>query len=219
VRVFASCLVLALCAACGQTDQAHRAGAPSESSVQSTHVNPANIDRVQVDLPEGYEVAGLTGRTAPLALWGFGPEWVSEPRQCGALAEPAGEDATVRGWSASSLGGIVYAAVAEAREGLDPGLVGECGTWTLSAGHTSGAVTLVAAPTVDGAATLGMSSDAATSVEGGTETRSHAYTFVAYLRDYVAYVTIVTDPGGAGPGLDADFAAGLLTKTVSALRG
>jgi hypothetical protein len=182
-------------------------------------VHPANVDRVQGDLPDGYEVANLTGRTAPLALWGFGPEWVSEPPQCGVLAQPAGEDATVRGWSASGLGGIVYAAVADARQGLDPGLVGACGSWALSAGHTSGTVTLVDAPTVDGAATLGMSSDAVTRVEGGTETRSHADTFIAYLGDYVAYVTVVTDPGAAGPGLDAEFAAGLLTKTVSALRG
>jgi hypothetical protein len=64
-----------------------------------------------------------------------------------------------------------------------------------------------------------MSSDATTRVEGGTETHSHADTFTAYLGDYVTYVTVVTDPGTAGPRLDADFAAGLLTKTVTALRG
>ena len=90
-------------------------------------------------------------------------------------------------------------AVADARVDLDPALVGECGTWSLSAGHTSGAVNLVAAPTVDGAATLGMSSDATTRVEGGTETRSHADTFIAYLGEYVTYVTVVTDPGAVGP--------------------
>ncbi len=139
-------------------------------------------------------------------------------RSCGALAVPAGDDA-FRGWSGSGLGGIVYVAVAEARVELDPALVGECGSWTLSAGHTSGVVNLVAAPTIDGATTLGMASDATTRVEGGTETRSHADTFIAYLGDYVTYVTVVTDPGAVGPLLDAEFAAGLLTKTVSALRG
>lgn len=222
MRVVASCLVVAVCAACGQTGPVQRTGASSDSSAQRTQptqVHPANIDRAQVDLPEGYEIADLTGRTAPLALWGFGPEWVSDPSQCGALAEPAREGATVRGWSGSGLGGIVYTAVADAGAGLDPGLVGECGSWSLSAGHTSGAVTLVAAPTVDGAATLGMSSETTTRVEGGTETRSHADTFIAYLGDYVAYVTVVTDPGAVRPVLDAKFAAGLLTETVSALRG
>jgi hypothetical protein len=32
-------------------------------------------------------------------------------------------------------------------------------------------------------------------------------------------VTVVTDPGSSGPVLDANFAAALLVKTVSALRG
>lgn len=182
-------------------------------------MHPANVVRVQGELPEGYEVADLAGRTAPLALWGFGPEWTSDPPQCAALAAPAGEGGGVRGWSGSGVGGIVYAVVADASVGLDPRLVDECGSWSVSTGHTSGAVTLVAAPAVAGAATLGMSTDATTRVEGGTETRSHADTFVAYLGDYVACVTVVTDPGAAGPQLDAEFAAGLLTRTVSALRG
>ena len=182
-------------------------------------MNPTNVSRVQGDLPEGYETADLAGRTAPLALWGFGPDWSSDPPQCGALAAPAGDDAAVRGWSGSGLGGIVYVAVADARVELDPTLVGECGTWSLTAGHTSAVVKLDAAPTIEHAATLGMSSDATTRVEGGTETRSHADTFTAYLGDYVTYVTVVTDPGAVGPLLDAEFAAALLTKTVSALRG
>lgn len=205
--------------ACGHAAPPDRAGTSPNPGARPTLVHPANVGRIKGDVPEGYETADLTGRAAPLALWGFGPDWASDPAQCGALAVPAGEDANVRGWSGSGLGGIVYVAVAEARVGLDPGLVGECGTWTLSAGHTSGAVTLVAAPTVDDAATLGMSSDATTRVEGGTETRSHADTFIAYLGEYVVYVTVVTDPGAIGPPLDAAFAAGLLSTTVSALRG
>ena len=91
--------------------------------------------------------------------------------------------------------------------------------WTLSAGHSSGSVTLVAAPAIDGAATVGMATVTTTVVEGGTETHSHADTFAAYLGDYVAYVTVVTDPGSPNPPLGQDFAAELLVKTVSALRG
>ncbi|MBW8711263.1 MAG: DUF5642 family protein, partial [Mycobacterium sp.] len=54
---------------------------------------------------------------------------------------------------------------------------------------------------------------------GGTETRSHADTFTAYLGDYVTFVTVVSDPGSPNPALGQDFAADLLVKTVSALRG
>ena len=89
----------------------------------------------------------------------------------------------------------------------------------MSAGRTSGSVALVAAPEIDGAATVGMDATATTDVEGGTETHSHADTFTAYLGDYVAFVTVVTDPGSPNPALGQDFAAELLVKTVSALRG
>ena len=65
----------------------------------------------------------------------------------------------------------------------------------------------------------GLSTATTTVVEGGTETRSHADTFIAYLGDYVAFVTVVTDPGSPDPALGQDFAAELLVKTVSALRG
>jgi hypothetical protein len=89
----------------------------------------------------------------------------------------------------------------------------------VSAGRTSAGVTLVAAPTIEDAATVGLSTTATTAVEGGTETHSHADTFTAYLGDYVASVTVVTDPGSPNPALGQDFAAELLVKTVSALRG
>ena len=36
-----------------------------------------------------------------------------------------------------------------------------------------------------------------TIVEGGTETDLHATTTTAYLGEYVAFVTVVTDPGTA----------------------
>jgi hypothetical protein len=72
---------------------------------------------------------------------------------------------------------------------------------------------------MDDAQTLTLRADTVTVVEGSTETRSHADTFTAYLPGHVAYVTVVTDPGSAEPGLPADFGATLLSSTVSALRG
>ena len=80
-------------------------------------------------------------------------------------------------------------------------------------------VTIAAVPTIDGAATVGLSTTTTTTVEGGTETHSDADTFTAYLGDYVAFVTVVSDPGAPNPPLGQDFAADLLVKTVSALRG
>jgi hypothetical protein len=95
----------------------------------------------------------------------------------------------------------------------------ECGQWTVSAGHTAASVGFVAAPTIDGAATVGLSTSTTTVVEGGTETHSHADTFTAYLGDYVVFVTVVSDPGSPNPALGQQFALDLLVKTVSALRG
>jgi hypothetical protein len=77
---------------------------------------------------------------------------------------------------------------------------------------------LVAAPAIDGAATVGLSTTATTVVEGGTETHSDADTFTAYLGEYVAFITVVTDPGSPNPSLGQDFAAELLVKAVGALR-
>jgi hypothetical protein len=63
-----------------------------------------------------------------------------------------------------------------------------------------------------------MSTAVATVVEGGTETRSRADTFVAYLGDHVCFVALITDPGSPSPNLDAGFAADLLATAVAALR-
>ena len=63
-----------------------------------------------------------------------------------------------------------------------------------------------------------MATAATTVVEGGTETRADADTFVAHLGQFVCFVALVTDPGSAYPRLDAAFAADLLVETVSALR-
>lgn len=216
VRLFA--LLAAVClsaAACGTSPSP----APSTTTVSSASVNPARIERVRAELPSGYEVAALTGMAAPVAFWGLGPDWAADPPRCGALADPAAGATTTRGWSASGAGGIVYAMVAGSTATLDPSLIDDCGQWSVSAGHTSGAVTFVAAPAIDGSATVGLSTTTTTVVEGGTETHSHADTFTAYLGDYVAFVTVVSDPGSPNPPLGQGFAADLLVKTVSALRG
>jgi hypothetical protein len=217
VRLFALLAALSLCmTACGQSPSP----APSTATPASSNaVSPARIERVRTALPSGYEVAALAGRAAPVVFWGLGPDWTADPLRCGALADPVADAATTRGWSASGAGGIVYAVVAGSKATLDPSLIDECGQWTVSAGHTSGSVTSVAAPAIDGAATVGLSTTTTTRVEGGTETHSHAETFTAYLGEYVALVTVVTDPGSPNPPLGQDFAAELLVKTVSALRG
>lgn len=218
MRVFASCAVtVALCVACGHAETTEPRSAASTPSASGDIVDPANIMRVRTELPAGYEVADLAGPASPLAFWGLGARSTAEPPQCVALAEPV-PGASARGWSASGPGGIVYAVVIDAEVGLDPALIAECGTWTVSAGHTNGVVTLIPAPAIERAATIGMATDAATSVEGGTETHSRADTFGAFLSGHVVYVTVVSDPGSTGPILGADYASALLAKTVSALR-
>ena len=212
-------LLLAACAQGGQPPSATQSSTPPRPTV---HANPANIERVRAELPGGYEVADLHGAVSPLAFWGFGPDWVADPPQCGALADPLVNGTTTRGWSGSGPGGIVYAVVTgspPAQVNVDPAVIAECGQWTLASGHSTGSVTLVQAPHVDGAATVGMATATKTVVEGGTETSSQAHTFSAYLGDYLAFVTVVTDPGSPNPPLGQDFAAALLMKTVSALRG
>jgi Domain of unknown function (DUF5642) len=216
VRLFALLAAASLCvAACTQSPSS----APSTATTStSASVNPARIERVRTELPAGYEVAAQSGRAAPVAFWGLRHDWAAHPPRCGALADPVA-DAATRGWSASGAGGIVYAVVAGSTATLDPSLIDECGQWMVSAGHTTGSVAFVAAPAIDGAATVGLSTTTTTVVEGGSETHSHADTFTAYLGDYVAFVTVVSDPGSPNPPLGQEFAADLLVKTVSALRG
>ena len=171
------------------------------------------------ELPAGYEFADIAGPVAPTGLWGFGAQWLAEPPRCGVLADPAVRPDTTRGWSGSGTGGIVHAVVASTAGGVDPAVTADCGQWTLSAGRSSGNVTLTPASTIDGAQTVATATATTIVVEGGTETRSHADTVTAYLDGHVAFVTVVTDPGSPNPQLDADFAATLLVKAVSALRG
>jgi hypothetical protein len=213
--IAAIALCLAACGAPGDPPSATSA-APSATAAR---VDPARIDRVRADLPQGYEVADVNGPITPVAFWGLGTQWTADPPQCGALADPIGDSVdSTRGWSASGAGGIVYAAVARGRA-LDPVLVDQCGQWTMTGGKTTGSIAMRGAPTIDGAATVALETASTTVVEGGTETRSRADTVTAYLGDYVAFVTVVTDPGSPNPQLGQQFAAELLGKTVSALRG
>lgn len=209
-----------LSAACAQPPEPP-APAPSSTTPDTATINPARIDRARNGVPDGYEVTGYTGPPTPITLWGFADAAVSEPPQCLTLATPAVDHATTRGWSASGPGGIVYAVVARSLhpQAPDPALLAECAQWRLDSGRTAGTVATVPGPVVDAAQTAGMNTAATTVVEGGTQTRSGADTFVAYLGDYVCFIALVTDPGSPSPGLDAGFAADLLVETVSALRG
>ena len=216
-RLRALCATVALLAvACGP------AGNPRQETTTSAPVstkgNPARIDRVRTDLPGGYETADLTGVVTPTGLWGLGAPWAADPPQCGPLADPAVDPVSTKGWSGSGTGGIVYAVVAASTAGLDPAVRESCGQWTLSAGKASGSVTLTTAPVIENVQTVAMATATTTVVEGGTETHSHADTVTAYLDGYVAYVTVVTDPGSPNPQLGAEFANELIVKTVVALR-
>ncbi len=193
------------------------AGAPSAANAAAP-INPARVERSRAALPDGYEITAYQGPPAPVALWGMRVPAVTEPPQCAALAAPAADPSTARGWSGSGPGGIAYAVVAGVPAGSQV-LPHDCGSWTVSAGPTTATVVGVPAPRIDGADVVGMRTDAVTVVEGGTETRLHAQTFIATLGDYLCLVSLVTDPGSPHPALAPDFAAHLLTETVAALRG
>lgn len=208
----------ALLAGCGAAPDDAEPAAPSVTSAADGVIDPARIDRARYELPPDYEVTTVTGRVTPLAQWGFGPAWSADPAPCGALADPPVDPATVRGWSASGAGGIVYAVAAAGAAPIDPAVIGECGSWRMSAGPSTGTVHLVAAPPVEGAQTVAMNAESLTVVEGGTETRSRARTVMAAEGGHLVYVTVVTDPGSPGAALEGEFADELLTRTVAALR-
>jgi hypothetical protein len=225
VRPLAVAAVLLIwTAACGRPPEPAATPASPEPTRDAGTVNPARIDRVRQELPAGYEVVGLDPRATPVSLWGFGPNWTAEPPECAESAAPVADPA--RGWSASGPGGIVYTAIAQAKAsagGPDSERDARCGQWRVSGGHAVGSVTAVEAPVIEDAVTVGMATDITTVVEGGTETHSHADTFTADLNSdlggYHVFVTVVTDPGSPNPTLQSGFAADLLVKTVSALRG
>jgi hypothetical protein len=218
VRLLLVCAAALWACACGTASPPGPAPAsapPGASSSAATRpVDPARIDRSRTALPPGYEVAAATADATPAMFWGYGPGWTADPAPCGVLADPAA-GAPTRGWSASGPGGIVSAIVAAAGADIPVG----CDRWTLRSGHTSGTVTLAAGPDIAGARTVTLRTDSTTTVEGGTQTGSHADTASAYLDGQVVVVSVVTDPGSPNPALGQGFAAELLAETVAALRG
>jgi Domain of unknown function (DUF5642) len=206
----------------GCTHPADRGPVPSTNPV-IRHVDPDNIRRVRRDLPPGYEVRGVSGVAAPQEIWGIGGAGAANPGRCATLADPAGgHGQSAHGITGSGAGGTVYVVVVAAPAGqvaLDQSLLGQCRQWSLTGKRASARVHLVDAPHIDGAETLGMAAEITTSVEGGNEIISRASTFTAYLGDYYAFTTLVSDPGSPNPALTQQFAADLLVKTVSALRG
>ena len=220
MRLRVTAVVVLLLASCAHARQP----APTTSgSTQARQVNPANIRRVGRELPPGYEVTEVSGVAAPPTIWGLGGDGAATPARCAVLADPAGgHGQSAQGISGSGAGGIVYAVVVAAPTGpvaLDQSLVTQCRGWTMTSGRATARVHLVDPPRIDGAETLGMATDITTSVEGGNEIGSRANTFTAYLGDYYAFTTLISDPGSPDAALTPQFAADLLVKTVSALRG
>ena len=114
------------------------AGTPSAVNAAAP-INPARVERSRAALPDGYEITAYQGPAAPVALWGMRVPAVTEPPQCAALAAPAADPSSARGWSGSGPGGIAYAVVAGLPAG-SPVLPHDCGSWTVSAGPTTAAV-------------------------------------------------------------------------------
>jgi hypothetical protein len=220
MRRWAAAMAFPLLAACAHPSQ--HTPAPSASAA-ARHVDPANIRRVRRDILPGYEVSTASSVTAPPGIWGLGVAGVATPSRCAALADPAGgHGQSPQGISGSGAGGTVYAVVVAAPTGrlaLDQSLVAQCRRWSMTGRRASARVHLIDAPRIDGAETLGMAAEIVTSVEGGNEIGSRASTFIAYLGDYYAFTTLISDPGSPDAALTPQFAADLLVKTVSALRG
>jgi hypothetical protein len=220
MRLSAAAAALLLLAGCAHPSE--RPSAPSVSA-SARHVDPGNIRRVRRELPPGYEAAPLADVTAPPDVWGLGGAGVAIPPRCAVLADPAGgHGQRAQGISGSGAGGTVYAVVVAAPSGpvaLDHSLVDQCRQWRMTGRRASARIRLVDAPHIDAAETLGMTVEILTSVEGGNEIASQASTFTAYLGDYYAFTTLISDPGSPHPALTQEFAADLLMKTVSAVRG
>ncbi|MET0701215.1 MAG: DUF5642 family protein [Mycobacterium sp.] len=223
-RLVVGLVVVVLAAGCAQPagPVASPSKAAEESPAGARPVDPTRIKRVRGDLPPGYEVADVDAAASIAGFWGFKPGWAAEPPQCAALVDPVGGPRSAQGLSGSGPGGIIYVVVATAPSGpvaLDPALLADCGQWTMSFGRSAATVSLVDAPRVEGADTVGMATAIRTVVESGTETDAQAQTFSSYLGEHFVFVTLVTDPGSPDPPLPPGFAADLLVKAVSALRG
>jgi Domain of unknown function (DUF5642) len=220
VRLRATAAALLMLGGCAHATESPPA--PS-SNVSARHVDPGNIRRVRRELPSGYEVAPVPDVTAPPGVWGIGGAGVATPSRCAALADPTGgHGQRAQGISGSGGGGTVYAVVVAAPTGpvaLDHVVAAQCRQWRMTGQRASARVRLIDAPHIDAAETVGMAVDIMTSVEGGNEIASQASTFTAYLGDYYAFTTLISDPGSPHPALAPQFAADLLVKTVSAVRG
>ncbi|GAB3018563.1 DUF5642 family protein [Mycobacterium bourgelatii] len=215
-------------AACAQSPPRSSAPSPSSSAAassaaQAAGINPANIKRVAREFPDGYEVTrSIPNDASPRLIWGLGAD-AADPPQCAALADPGnGREQSAQGVSGSGAGGILNAVVVSLPSGqvsLDTDVVAACGRWTGSDGRKTVSVSLLDAPPVDGAPTVGMVADVKTSVESGTQIDARTYTFIAYLGNHYAFTTLTTDPGSMLPPLPPQFVADLLVKTVATLRG
>ena len=209
--------VLAIVGACASPP-----APPIQSSAAAAPpaVNTANVVRVRSALPQGYEVAELTGPVSAASLWGFGAGWTADPPQCATLADPAPYDRGARGLSASGVGGTVFVVVSATVDGTPgPDVFTQCGSWTMTFVQTSAQVIRTDAPAIEGADTAAWAATTRTIVESGSETNARATTALAYLDHHVAYVTLVTDPGSPDPPLDSGFVFDMLATTVAALRG
>jgi hypothetical protein len=220
MRLSAGAAALLMLAGCVQP---HERPATPSSSATAVRVDPGNIRRVRRDLPPGYEAAPIVDMTAPPGVWGLGGAGVAMPARCGVLADPAGgRGQRAQGISGSGAGGTVYAVVVTAPAGalaLDRSVLAQCAQWTMTGRRATAHVRLAGAPHIDAADTIGLTAEIVTSVEGGNEIASRASTFIAYLGDSYAFTTLVSDPGLPNPALTPQFAADLLVKSVSAVRG
>ena len=212
-------LVLVAAAACSAP--AHGPATTTTSrAVQAINVNPDNIRRMRGSFPPGFEVTETRGEASPAQFWGLKPGWSSEPAECNVLADPAaGGSSPPQGLSGSGNGGIVYVMVAASPSGAgpDPGTVDACSHWSMDSGHTTAIVDRFD-PAIDGLSTFGMITAIRTTVEGGNETDLRASTATAYLGEYVAFVTVVTDPGAEPSVMPHDLAKTMLIQTVAMLR-
>jgi len=217
--IFPAVLVAAACSA-----PAHNPPSTPQSTLpagQVIHINPDNIVRMRGSFPAGFEVIDTVGEPSPAKYWGLQPGWSTQPPQCDALADPVKGSSTPKGLSGSGTGGIIYVVVADSQSarGPDSDTVDACPHWSMDSGRTTAVVDQFDGPAIDGVPTIGMLTAVRTIVEGGTETDLRAKTTMAYLGNYVAFVTVITDPGSGPSPLPPDLASTFLTKTVATLRG
>ncbi|ODR10696.1 hypothetical protein BHQ15_04680 [Mycolicibacillus koreensis] len=215
--VAALTLVALLAGGCTSVAPPPVPSAPSSS--RPAGVKPERIKRVTGLLPAGYEYGDAAGKTSPAQIWGLGPDARTDPPVCAALIDPPAEDPDAgTGIFGSGPGGILYAVVAAA-PALDPALTEQCATFTVTFARTDVDVRVIDAPAVEGARTVGLTSQGRTLVEGGGEIDTHAETYLADVDGYRVITAAVIDPGSPAPPLPAGFAADLLVAAVAELRG